>query len=278
MIHKPSIHTPMIHAPSTHQLSTDKPSWLTVVPALPLALLAVQVLRMGWNVPWFEQLRPVLLAAMAGYAEPFWSACTLLGDALVTPLLVIPFLPRRPQLAWASLLAALVATVLTHAVKPLLHLPRPPAVLDLTVIGPRLLAGSFPSGHTTTAFTVFVLLWLAGGLRGPVAWSAGLLLAVLVALSRVAVGAHWPADLLAGAAAGWVSAWLALRLAARWPIAPTGRLAGLLPLVLGGLAMVDLFGHDTGYPAGMFLQQGVAALMLGALAFQHPGVRRRGMP
>ena len=57
---------------------------------------------------------------------------------------------------------------------------------------------SFPSGHTTSAFAAAVAL----GYMRP-AWRKGLLgLAVLIGLSRVLVGAHFPSDVVAGAALG----------------------------------------------------------------------------
>jgi undecaprenyl-diphosphatase len=75
--------------------------------------------------------------------------------------------------------------------------------------------GSFPSGHAANA----AVLATVGGLllRRPAAWAAGGLYVVLVALSRVVVGAHWFTDTVAGAVEGtsvallvW-SAWSAAR-------------------------------------------------------------------
>jgi undecaprenyl-diphosphatase len=55
-----------------------------------------------------------------------------------------------------------------------------------------------PSGHTTTAFAVLV----AFGMLWPRARTALLLYAMLIALSRVMVLAHFPSDVLAGALVG----------------------------------------------------------------------------
>jgi membrane-associated phospholipid phosphatase len=65
---------------------------------------------------------------------------------------------------------------------------------------------SFPSGHSVTAFAAATAIgWFAPRLRWPLYG-----LAALVALSRVALGAHYPSDVLAGAMLGIGSA-LALR-------------------------------------------------------------------
>lgn len=71
----------------------------------------------------------------------------------------------------------------------------------------RLLQGaqdaSFPSDHAAGAFSI------AGSLFGRTAGSTLLMIfAILVALSRVYVGLHYPSDILGGMATGFVSSWL----------------------------------------------------------------------
>ena len=86
---------------------------------------------------------------------------------------------------------------------------------------------SMPSGHAVSAFAMAVSLgWMAPRLRWPL-----LGLALLIAISRVVISAHYPSDVIAGAGLGTASAILlrrafALRgLAFRWT--PTGlRLRG----------------------------------------------------
>jgi undecaprenyl-diphosphatase len=56
----------------------------------------------------------------------------------------------------------------------------------------------FPSDHATGAFAIATALVLRHRLAGGVA----LVLAVLIAIARVIVGAHYPTDVLAGAALG----------------------------------------------------------------------------
>jgi undecaprenyl-diphosphatase len=63
---------------------------------------------------------------------------------------------------------------------------------------------SFVSGHSTTIFAVaFVLSFLAPRWFWP-----AMVLAVLVAISRVIVGAHYPTDIIAGAIVGTIGAYL----------------------------------------------------------------------
>lgn len=63
---------------------------------------------------------------------------------------------------------------------------------------------SFPSGHTTTAFA----LCYSVSFLVPRAFTAMLGLAVLIALSRIIVGAHYPTDVLGGAIVGTLGAYL----------------------------------------------------------------------
>lgn len=70
---------------------------------------------------------------------------------------------------------------------------------------------SFPSGHSTTAGAVAVIIWLLWP-----AWRLpGVALCAAIAYSRVVVGAHYPSDIVAGFALGALLAWLIARAFAR---------------------------------------------------------------
>lgn len=75
-------------------------------------------------------------------------------------------------------------------------------------------ATSFPSGHTTTTFAIAVfLVWALRGSAlgwGIVGW------AVLVGLSRIYVGVHYPLDIVAGAALGAIGGSLGWMVADRF--------------------------------------------------------------
>lgn len=69
---------------------------------------------------------------------------------------------------------------------------------------------SFPSGHTSGAFMVAVMLCLYFPLLGIPA----LIWATLVGAARVTLGVHFPTDIVAGATMGATLAWSATRLLA----------------------------------------------------------------
>jgi undecaprenyl-diphosphatase len=95
--------------------------------------------------------------------------------------------------------------------------PRPQIVMD-GIASPGGIFHAYPSGHVVqAAFAYGLLFWLwvrASSSAGERFAAAGayLLLVALVALGRLRIGAHWPSDLVAGAAIGL--AWLATMITA----------------------------------------------------------------
>jgi undecaprenyl-diphosphatase len=121
------------------------------------------------------------------------------------------------------LIATIVELILIQSVKSILDLPRPLTVFDagikngsviINVMFEPLYWKSFPSGHTQTAFCIAaVLSWAASKSTMAVPMKQGVLivafaLAVLVGISRMYVGAHFPIDVLGGIIFGLVPVWL----------------------------------------------------------------------
>jgi undecaprenyl-diphosphatase len=67
----------------------------------------------------------------------------------------------------------------------------------------NLTARSFPSGHSQAAFTAATFLFLYYRRFGVTLFAC----AVMVAVSRIYVGSHFPADVVAGSAFGWLIAY-----------------------------------------------------------------------
>ena len=68
---------------------------------------------------------------------------------------------------------------------------------------------AFPSGHATAAFALAYGLFLWDRRVGTVA----LVVAVAVGIGRVAVGVHYPSDIIGGALLGILASWLVWRFA-----------------------------------------------------------------
>jgi undecaprenyl-diphosphatase len=78
---------------------------------------------------------------------------------------------------------------------------------------------SFPSGHSTSSMVFYLTaaLVLSQGSRWRgAAIAAGLLMAILVGLSRIVLGVHWPSDVVGGWVFGLLWVLVTLRLAERW--------------------------------------------------------------
>ncbi|AKB24024.1 Undecaprenyl-diphosphatase [Methanosarcina sp. MTP4] len=102
------------------------------------------------------------------------------------------FRGRNEALFYLSLL--LVSWNLALALKPIFAVPRPEDIRFVTCTT----GYSMPSGHTLMAFASAVFLHpRAGKLKLPV-W----IFAVLVSLSRIFIGVHYPSDVLVGALIG----------------------------------------------------------------------------
>ena len=82
-------------------------------------------------------------------------------------------------------------------IKPFLDFPRPPLALEpgsLLILGEPEFHHSLPSGHASFSMLVAVSFWSVAGKARPI-----LVAFVLwVGISRISVGAHFPADVLAG--------------------------------------------------------------------------------
>ena len=105
---------------------------------------------------------------------------------------------------WDAAIAAASAALGYLAVtvaRKLFNYPRPYEVYDFYTVKPREKRGeSFPSRHCYSAFVITTLAWLVSPLV-----SLGLLvLAALIAVTRVLLGIHFVRDVLCGAAVGLV--------------------------------------------------------------------------
>ena len=146
--------------------------------------------------------RPVILAIA--------HSLTALGEP--TPLIAASILcalwlwyAGRGRLGLALFLVALIGRGLMEIQKIGIARPRP----DLEPHLVHIKSLSFPSGHATSSMIFYLTLALA--LAANTRWErqsivGAILLALLIGISRVMLGVHWPSDVVAGWAFGlfWV--------------------------------------------------------------------------
>ena len=189
---------------TSRDLARDPAAWVAIACAIGFLLVGVVVNgqgHVGLDAPASSFVRslPVPTDAWALLTAAGGLVLVPIGIVLVVGLLVVGQVRMAIVVAAALVLGALG----TELVKLLIARPRPPG--ELLVGAPGY---SFPSGHTLNSTVTY-------GLVALVAWRsrlplpvrrilvAGLVvLIVLIGLSRIALGVHYPSDVLAGWLAG----------------------------------------------------------------------------
>ena len=177
------------------------------------AALFVVSYRVGKN-----ELFLVLNDDLGIAADYFFAVWTNTGDAIIwiVVLLITLFVIKEKKM-WPLLVSAFaISTILTQVCKYFIipDAPRPWKVITdhnlihhVSFVKPWLIS-SFPSGHTATAFSVYLTLCL---LLNKKSWLwVGLLYALLVGYSRVYLAQHFPFDVAAGIIVGVVSVALSI--------------------------------------------------------------------
>ena len=135
-------------------------------------------------------------------------AITALGNSGLIWLLLAGILLLTPKhrRAGAAVLAGLVLETIccNMVLKPLVARVRP---CDVNTAVQLLIARpddfSFPSGHTGASFAAAAALFADRNRL----WIPSLILALLIAFSRLYLYVHYPTDILAGAAIGMMAGW-----------------------------------------------------------------------
>lgn len=122
---------------------------------------------------------------------------------IIAIVLVVLWLRWRRDTQRAAALAATAAAValgLGQLIGKTFPRLRPSDVLPAHLLLPRSQDTSFPSDHATLAFAVATVVFAWNRRWG----TAMVIFAVLTAVARVWVGAHYPGDVLGGAALGGI--------------------------------------------------------------------------
>ena len=129
--------------------------------------------------------------------DAVWLGFTTLGDGLILTVVAGAFLVVNPRIAVLGLAMLVLSSVTVNLIKFLVPTVRPAEALQsVHVIGPLLRSGSFPSGHTASSIALGLAIAYLSPSRA--FKGAALASAVLVSLSRIFVGAHFPKDVAGG--------------------------------------------------------------------------------
>ncbi len=157
-------------------------------------------------------------------ADIFFSFWTNMGDGIVWVVIAIFFYLYRKNKFPLLIAAIIISTLITQLTKNYAfpaELRPTSAITDIsqihTVPGVELLtAYSFPSGHTATAFTIFLLGCLL--IRKNWVISVGFVYALLVGYSRIYLAQHFPLDVGAGMLTGVITILLSVVIQEKWDL------------------------------------------------------------
>ncbi|ESW79871.1 phosphatase PAP2 family protein [Mesorhizobium sp. M1005] len=145
------------------------------------------------------------------------SVLVVITAAMIVYLLLI----RRPGAALLMFVAVAGGQLLSSVLKFDIDRPRPDLVSHLADVASL----SFPSGHAMLSAVTYLTLgsmaarFLPGRTTKIYVLGLAVLTTVVVGISRIYLGVHWPSDVLAGWCAGFAWAmlcWLAARFLQRW--------------------------------------------------------------
>ena len=121
-----------------------------------------------------------------------------IGFVLALVALWLTWSARNQRTAFLAGVSALIALGLGQLIGKAFPRPRPYLSHAVNQLIPPSLDTSFPSDHAILGFAVAVMIWKYNRRAGAVL----LALALLMAVARVFVGAHYPGDVLGGAVLG----------------------------------------------------------------------------
>jgi len=138
---------------------------------------------------------------------------TQLGDASVVLSFLSILILYAPKI-WESLISAsLVSLLASSLLKNIFLVPRPAVVFDnnsFVIIGKTAVGhASLPSGHSITVFTTLTILlfgFMPKKLSNKFLWTIlTITTGLIIAFTRVGVGAHYPLDVIIGSLVGYIA-------------------------------------------------------------------------
>jgi len=181
-----------------------------------VAILTYVFGQSGFSIESYTGIQTEQFLAMNAWFSgwpTFWANITEFGDASLFFAALTFFIFWKPQTWWALICAIPLSSIFSVVGKDFFGMPRPAAVLphdQFNIVGKTLMGyNSLPSGHTITVFAIITVvassfLTNQKSRKNVLIIFAALAAAAIAAVSRVAVGAHWPLDVVTGASLGTV--------------------------------------------------------------------------
>jgi membrane-associated phospholipid phosphatase len=182
---------------SSQLFSTSEGPRAAKSPIILLAALIILLLTLIPVVMFNQALFSLLNGLYSRFTDLVWLAFTTLGDGLLLGIILGAFLLVNPRVTVLGLLVMILSSVVVHLVKAAYPSLRPVELLQsVHVVGPLLRSGSFPSGHAAASMSAGLAIahFCSSRLIGAVVMG----IAGLIGVSRIFVGAHFPADVLGG--------------------------------------------------------------------------------
>lgn len=196
-----------------HMIAIPPKAWLA--PLIPLLIWGL-----AWVVSNNTDLFYTINRIAQNWPEGSWAFFVYLGNGWGMFALTIPLVLFAPRMLTACIIGASLAGLVSRFFKLSLAVPRPAAVLDNStfhIIGEAIHHHAMPSGHTLTAFAVATSVYFCMPPKHRIAALWVFVVATLSGMARIAIGAHWPADVFAGAALGMLGGLVGTALVRRLP-------------------------------------------------------------
>jgi len=175
-----------------------------------------------------------------------WPILTIFGDPVIILCIGLSFIHFQPKIALAILPAIFLGIILVFSMKWGLNVARPSLTLDpgqFVLLGKSPISPAFPSGHTTGIMALATLMLLY--CRRHIIGITIIILALIIAISRIMVGAHWPLDIGGGMVLGWGIAVTTHIFTQNWEYNSNKQIFLSIGLLISSIFLIF---KNTGYP------------------------------
>ena len=193
------------------------PKWAYTLALFPLLVFIFDITH-SQDQEWFLKINH--LANI--FPDILWTNLSLLGNGWSLFAITFPLILLARKQLYAGIISGIFTGILSNLCKSFFQTDRPAGVIDpqlFHIIENPLLHNAMPSGHTMTAFSVATAIFFTINSNKRTKYVFLFLLATATGVSRIAVGAHWPEDVLVGSALGILSGLIAAQITQSIPSA-----------------------------------------------------------